>query len=122
MPIGTTISKMVYRPKMRQTAHMMINGAMRCHPIFGMEVNMTTHTHIGNDTLQVCFNALDILIENDKETISGFMGSDWDTDYLYQVLSEGPCADYDQTDLDNIEAYLDRFNAKLSIMAILNVE
>ena len=83
---------------------------------------MTTHTHIGNDTLQVCFNALDILLENDEETISGFMGSDWDTDYLYQVLSEGPCADYDQTDLDNIEAYLDRFNAKLNIMAVLNVD
>tara|TARA_Y100000310_G_scaffold4868_1_gene5754 strand:+ start:388 stop:639 length:252 start_codon:yes stop_codon:yes gene_type:complete len=83
---------------------------------------MTTHTHIGNETLQVCFNALEILIENDKETISGFMGSDWDTDYLYQVLSEGPCADFSEDDLDNIEAYLDRFNAKLNIMAILNVE
>ena len=38
--IGATISKMVYHPKMRQTAHMMINGVMRCHPIFG------THTII----------------------------------------------------------------------------
>ena len=83
---------------------------------------MTTHTHIGNDTLQVCFNALDILIANDEETISGFLGSDWDNEYLYQILSEGPCADFTQDDLDNIEAYIDRFNAKLNIMSILNVE
>ena len=49
MPIGATISKMVYRPKMRQTAHMMINGVMRCHPIFGMGVNMKYCIALIND-------------------------------------------------------------------------
>ena len=80
---------------------------------------MTTHPHLPRDVLRVCFDAVDILLENDVETISGIMGSDWETESLNQLVSEGPCADYDQTDLDNIQSYLDRFNAKLRILEFL---
>ena len=42
---------------------------------------MTTHTHIGNDTLEVCLDALEIVKENDEETLKAFLGAGWDLDY-----------------------------------------
>ena len=82
---------------------------------------MATHTHIGDDTLETCLDALDILIENDTETLESFLGHDWDLEHLYKVMAAGPCADLSQDDLDYIQTYLDRFNASVDIKAVLNV-
>ena len=83
---------------------------------------MTTHTHIGNDTLEVCLDALEIVKENDEETLQAFLGADWDLDYLREIMAAGITDEIGEYEISEIQTYLDRFNAYIIIKETLNVE
>lgn len=83
---------------------------------------MTTHTHIGNDTLEVCLDALEIVLENDDETLKAFLGADWDLDYLHEIMAAGITDEIGEYEISEIQTYLDRFNAYTIIKETLNVE
>ena len=83
---------------------------------------MTTHTHIGNDTLEVCLDALEIVKENDEETLKAFLGAGWDLDYLHEIMAAGITDEIGEYEISEVQTYLDRFNAYTSIKEILNVE
>ena len=82
---------------------------------------MTTHTHIGNDTLEVCLDALEIVKENDEETLKAFLGASLDLDYLYEIMATGITDEIGEYEISEIQTYLGRFNAKTDIKAVLNV-
>ena len=82
---------------------------------------MTTHTHIGNDTLEVCLDALEIVLENDDETLRAFLGAGWDLDYLHEIMAAGITDEIGEYEISEVQTYLDRFNAYTSIKAVLNV-
>jgi len=82
---------------------------------------MTTLTHIGDDTLEVCLDALEIVLENDDETLRACLGAGWDLDYLHEIIAEGITDEISEYEISEVQTYLDRFNAYTSIKAVLNV-
>jgi hypothetical protein len=82
---------------------------------------MTILTHIGDDTLEVCLDALEIVIENDEETLKAFLGAGWDRDYLHEIIAAGITDEIGEYEISEVQTYLDRFNAYTSIKAVLNV-
>ena len=66
---------------------------------------------ISTKALETCINALDILEENSEETVVCIVGHDLDSDYLKQVVAEGPTDKIDEFEIGEIQEFIDRREA-----------
>tara|TARA_Y100001951_G_C11143625_1_gene185058 strand:- start:300 stop:539 length:240 start_codon:yes stop_codon:yes gene_type:complete len=74
--------------------------------------------NISEKAVATCINALDILIENSEETVVCIVGHDLDSDYLKQVVADGPTDKIDAFEIAEIQEFIDRCEALAELMNI----
>tara|TARA_R100001143_G_scaffold52841_1_gene48129 strand:+ start:333 stop:575 length:243 start_codon:yes stop_codon:yes gene_type:complete len=67
--------------------------------------------NISEKAVATCINALDILEENSEETVVCIVGHDLDSDYLKQVVADGPTDKIDAFEIGEIQEFIDRREA-----------
>jgi len=74
--------------------------------------------NISEKAVATCINALDILVENSEETVVCIVGHDLDSDYLKQVVADGPTDKIDAFEIGEIQEFIDRREALAELMNI----
>jgi len=75
--------------------------------------------NISAKAVATCINALDILEENSEETIVCIVGQDFDSDYLKQVVADGPTDKIDAFEIAEIQEYIDRREALAELKKVM---